>query len=113
MSALREVLTRLGDAREALLTAEVAQPERSAPALEDAVEELGRLKTLLAAELTRLSPSEIAELKRHLRAATALAAQAGSFYLRCTLILESLTRVYTPEGVAKAMTAKPSLSVEG
>jgi hypothetical protein len=108
MSDLRQMLTQLAETREALLQASAAHPEQSIPVLEAAAEALSRVKT----DVTHLSPAALAELKRNLRDVTALAAQAGSFYLGCAVILESLTRLYTPDGDAKTPTGRPSISVE-
>lgn len=113
MNSLTEFQSVLSDAKELLLAPAVAHPEEATPDLERAVEALNRLRQHLAAETTHLTPSSLVQLKRDLREVNALAAQAGGFYLGCAVILESLTRVYTPQGAAGTLPGRPSLSLEG
>ncbi|MCW5981272.1 MAG: hypothetical protein KIT09_24525 [Bryobacteraceae bacterium] len=113
MSPWRELAAELADAKELLREPSVAHPPEAIPNLEHAVQALGRLREHLEPEAAHLTPESLAKLKRDLHDVTALAGQAGNFYLGCAVILESLTRVYSSVGTPGTLPGRPSLSLEG
>ena len=113
MSVLRELQAELARTKELLLSTKLADPQQATRHLEQAADALSALKRHLLAEATQISPATLAELKREVRDVAALAGQAGSLYLECAAVLESLTREYTPGGTAGPLTSRPSLSLEG